>query len=314
MTDDQHYLLAYNPVHASAAYGVTLYIDEGDGKEQRIQFIATVSYCGMMDEAMSIFHLRKEELVINGNRSDEHSINLAKECSKAFYPITVITDQRGLLAAIRTGGFMERWKQQRVKLEKYFGGATAKQYIDATEAALNNTESIEKLVYGDHFFAQYFRLVHGLQSVSKGINFTTQLHLVPFKDAQAFKCRQNINLELLKDDTSNSYEVEQQGEMNDLVKVRNLFPTRNANVKMNEQMVTSHFSMTYQLQKSTNFIEAMNGHYQLEANEFKLLSIKLEAYHLADKQIPDEKDTELKKMATKNKKSFLENIIDYLFT
>ena len=79
-------------------------------------------------------------------------------------------------------------------------------------------------------------------------------------------------------------------------------------------MVTSHFSMTYQLQKSTNFIEAMNGHYQLEANEFKLLSIKLEAYHLADKQIPDEKDKELNKMATKNKKSFLENIIDYLFS
>jgi hypothetical protein len=314
MTDDQQYLLAYNPEHASAAYGVNLYIDEGDDKEQRIQFIATISYCGMMDETMSIFHLRKEELVINCNRSDEHSINLAKECSKALYPITVITDQRGLLAAIRTEGFMERWKQQRVQLERYFGGATTKQYMDATEAALNNSKSIEKLVYGDYFFAQYFRLVHGLHSGHKGINFTTQLHLVPFKDAQAFKCKQTINLDLLKDIPSDTYEVEQQGQMCDIYKVRDLFPTRYTDVKLDEQMVTSHFSMTYQLQKSTNFIEGIKGHYQLEANEFKLLSIKMEAYNLADKQIPNEKDKELNKMATKNKKSFLENIIDYLFT
>ncbi|MBN2744541.1 MAG: hypothetical protein JXR39_11670 [Marinilabiliaceae bacterium] len=314
MTDDQQYLLAYHPENASAAYGVNLYIDEGDDKEQRIQFIATISYCRMMDETMSIFHLRKEDLVINGNRSDEHSINLAKECNKAFYPITVITDQRGLLAAIRTDGFMDRWKPHRVQMERYFGGATAKQYMDATEVALNNTESIEKLVYGDHFFAQYFRMVHGLQLITKGINFTTQLHLVPFKDAQAFKCRQTINLELLKDDTSNNYEVEQQGEMSDLVKVRDLFPTRFSDVKMNEQMVTGHFSMTYQLHKSTNFIESMIGNYHLDANGSKLMSIKLEAYHLADRQIPEEEDKELKKMAAKNKKSFLENTLDYLFT
>jgi len=314
MTYDQQYLLTYNPHNASAAYGVNLYIDEGDDKEQRIQFIATINYCGMMDETMSIFHLRKEDLVVNGKRSDEHSINLAKECSKAFYPITVITDQRGLLAAIRIEGFMERWKQQRVQLERYFGGATAHQYMDATEAALNNSKSSIKLVYGDYFFAQYFRLVHGLQSVSKGINFTSQLHLVPFKDAQAFKCKQTINIDLLKDITSDSYEVEQQGQMCDMYKVRDLFPNHYPEVKLDEQMVTSHFSMTYQLQKSSNFIEAMSGHYQLEANEFKLLSIRMEAYHLADKQIPAEKDKEWKKMATKNKKSFLENIIDYLFT
>ena len=311
MSSKEPISLTYNPQLSSREYGVNLYIDEGNNDPQRVQFNAIVQYCGEFESNYSIFHLFKHNLVLNRNLADEHAIQLAVECNKAFYPLTLLTDKRGLIYTLRTDNILARWKEQRVKIERYFKGEEARKYIEATESALMNKEKVNMIVLGDLFFSQFFELNYR----SDTINFKRLIHLAPFADPQEFDCQQSVDKESLKDKDSDVFVILQLGSMSKEYTPGELFPRRLFDPQANEKIVEGRYEVTYELQKETNVIDSMTGYFILHQGDHKLFEIKLEAYHLSEKTIQPEKDTELLKLVkNKNKqnKSLIGRALAYL--
>lgn len=105
--------MPFLPKAIHGIYGVNYYFHKKDTVSQRLQFEATVEYCGLYMDEYSIYHISKKEYVVNRNETDEYLYDIAKKCADIIYPITVLLDRNGHPVFIRTDDIVERWSEKR---------------------------------------------------------------------------------------------------------------------------------------------------------------------------------------------------------
>ena len=59
--------IPFHPKAIHGIYGVNYYFHKKDALPQRLQFEATVEYCGQYMDEYSIYHISKKEYVVNRN-------------------------------------------------------------------------------------------------------------------------------------------------------------------------------------------------------------------------------------------------------
>lgn len=155
---DGNYPNTQNTLHPKAIhgiYGVNYYFHKKDALPQRLQFEATVEYCGQYMDEYSIYHISKKEYVVNRNETDEYLYDIAKKCADIIYPITVLLDRNGHPVFIRTDDIVERWSEKRHELDRYYKGDTAEYYLSKVEEAVNDPVKMMQLISNDLFFLNY---------------------------------------------------------------------------------------------------------------------------------------------------------------
>lgn len=88
--------IPFHPKAIHGIYGVNYYFHKKDALPQRLQFEATVEYCGQYMDEYSIYHISKKEYVVNRNETDEYLYDIAKKCADIIYPVTVLLDGTGI--------------------------------------------------------------------------------------------------------------------------------------------------------------------------------------------------------------------------
>lgn len=298
--------MRYLPENISAEYGVNIYFDNKEDEIQHIQYNAVVQYGGKYGDNHTVFHLYKKDVVLNRNLADDNSYQLAVACGKAFYPITVLVDDSGLIAAFKTDSAWENWERNKDSL-KYFTGEEAERYIADTENALKNEEKLKLLIERDMFFSHFFKLIFGYPDTDDGIGFETNIPLIPFEAPQTFDCVQRVDIQSLNDSAEEYYRISQAGTLTDSIKVEEITPFRFTDNETNSSAVAGVFTAEYEMDKSSGRIESLKCDHTVKYENQILRETKMEAYFLHEKEVLPFIDKELNKQAPR-KKNFLERL------
>jgi len=293
------------PENCSREYGVNIYYDNKIDEIQRIQYNAVIQSSGMLENESAI-KIYKENIILNENRTDDNSYELAKSCAKPLFPITILVDRQGSIVSMRIDDIIRRWEENKEHL-KYFSGEEADRYIADTEAALKDREKVKLLVERDFFFLHFFKLIYGSQPDDK-IKFTSALPVTPFHDPYTFDCTQSI-----EDDTTsgnNDMIVVQKGILTDSVAVNEITPFRYPDPGRSEANIDGQYTCRYTIGRESNLIDSIVCDYIFKTKDDVIYEVRLEAYHIAEKSIIPTEDEYIASLRPKSKQTLWERLFD----
>ena len=298
--------IPFHPEAPMGAFGVNLYIDRKGKPQQRVQFVATVVYCGQYMDEYLIYHLSKTDFVINKNLSDEYLYAMATECTKAIYPITVLINKTGRLYAMRTDNIPPRWIEKRKLLEMYYQGEFADNYFNKVEETINNPAKLRKIIEDDLFFSQLFNITYGKNNMEE-IAFENSLNIIanaaPFK----YKCTQNIDFDCLHNSETDYFDIKHKGETVDNYETRQFFKE----TKGNKTPLKSTYTLTYEIEKTKLDINSLTGNFIVKTEEETLMETTLTAYRLYEKPVSQQVDEyllEAEKQQKRQDNSFIKSV------
>lgn len=271
---DQHnnFLFQYNPRESSGAYGTNIYIEK-DLSKQCLQSINTIQYVGKLTPDKYAFHVYKTDLLVNGIEPDEHVYRLANECSKSCFPLTVITNNKGLHEMVRTDDIVERWPIAREKIEREFQGEGSNIYMKNIEQVIKNPIYITRMIERDLFFNLYFGLIYGM-SDSKAVK--KMIPIIPFAEPVSYFCNQTVHF-----DSSEELIILTRGKFNDERDYTVLFP-KDVSIRNGETSLTGICNIEYVINKKQNLISAIKGEFNIFSNGNKMIDTHISSYYLEE--------------------------------
>lgn len=281
-------------------YGVNYYFHKKDTVQQRLQFEATVEYCGQYMEEYSIYHISKKELVVNRNESDEYLYDIAKKCADIIYPITVLLDQNGHPVMIRTDDIVRRWSEKRTELDRYYKGDTAEYYLNKVEEAVNDPVKMTQLISNDMFFSQLFAFQY--HNEANMIEFENEIMLIPFSIPLQFSSMQEIDMDSYSNSEYDTIHIIHRGITKNPYKYGDFYSSSDMNANQYNATLTAKYCIHYSLGKESKDVEAIEGDFVINKEEDDLNSIKIEAYRLDEKVLEYGFDEEFEKSEREHKR------------
>lgn len=300
--------MRYNAQYISAEYGVNVFFSNVGEDTHHIQYNAVVRYAGRYKDTQSVIHLYKKDILLDNNNTDDNSYLLAMECSKALFPITVISNQKGLLTAIRTDSVSNNWLEHKESL-KYFEGESATRYINETESSLKNEDKLKLLVDRDVFFSNYFRLIYGGTDFSESVRFQMKMPFTSFGEDYIFDCCQQISRERV-DSYDDYWIVTQSGISKSQVTAQEAYPFKFQDDSINSSCMEGTMFTEYEVNKGNGRIEKMQHSFILKVGDLILREVKMEAHLLIEKEVLPCNDEDIEQMQNSQKK---QNFFSRLF-
>lgn len=290
--------LRLSPESIHGTYGINYYYTK-TGSAQRLQFEVSVVYCGQYMEDYFIYHISKNEFVVNRNESEEYLYDIAKKCAAVIYPVTVLIDSKGTPAYMRIDDIEERWIAARTEMDRYYKGEVAEQYLDNVENFLNNKTEWTRIVTDDLFLSHLFSIFsHDEESSS----FSNEVALIPFQSRLMFDCVQNIDKESIKSQTSEVIHIIREGITNMPYQSDMLYSRAKRPVEERAGQLSSKSKIKYKLGKSDMCVEFIEGDFEISVNDKSFSTTRFTAFRLYEKPLPHGEDPYFVEMEKKQRR------------
>lgn len=292
--------LTFTPESIHGIYGVNYYFHKKDTVLQRLQFEATVEYCGQYMGEYYLYHISKKGYVVNRDESDEYLYDIAQKCANIIYPISVLLDMNGHPVLIRTDDIVRRWSEKRTELDRYYKGDVAEYYLNKVEEAVNDPVKMTQLISNDLFFSQLFAFQY--HNVANMIEFENEMMLIPFSIPLQFSSMQEIDMESYSNSECDTIHIIHKGSTRTPYKYGDFYSSSDMNASQYNTMLSAKYCIHYNLEKESLDVEAIEGDFVISKEEDDSNSIKIEAYRLDEKALEYGFDEEFEKSEREQKR------------
>ncbi|PKB18732.1 LysM peptidoglycan-binding domain-containing protein [Flavobacterium sp. 5] len=184
--------------------------DEIDITEMKI----SVKWLAVDNNRYHLFEIdRASEIYINGKAPDTMMSELALKAAEVLYPLKIVVNEYGKWIDIHNYNEIEnRWGRIKREILDYYEGEVAEAYIEHTENALENSETLLASISSDYFLRVFFNGIH--LGYTSDYSFKNEISFPLEKEEESmFKVQQKIAQHL---DDSDLIKVEQKGDYIDL--------------------------------------------------------------------------------------------------
>ena len=291
--------LRLTPESIHGTYGINYYFQKKSGSTQRLQFEVSVVYCGQYMEDYFIYHISKNEFVVNRNESDEYLYDIAKKCAAIIYPVTVLIDSKGTPVYMRIDDMEEKWIAARTEMDRYYKGEVAEQYLDNVENFLNNKTEWIRIITDDLFLSYLFSIFSQDEESS---SFSNEIALIPFQTRLMFDCIQNIDKESIKSEISEVIHIIREGITNMPYKSDLLYSRAKRPLEERAGQLSSKFKLKYRLEKSNMSVASIEGNFEISVNDKNFSTTRFTAFRLYEKPLPYGEDPYFAEMEKKQQR------------
>lgn len=277
--------LRYNPQLLTGTYGINIHINKPE-VNYRIQFEEMVQFAGHISTDLYAFRITRDNLLINGIEPDEHIFELANECSKIIYPITLLTNNKGLCQMIRNDDIRQRWLEKKHDIEKRFVGKGSEIYISLLEDKINNPDYTSLLVEKDLFISLFFGLMYETRIVSEK-KIKRYVPVLPFADPVEFTFQNSVT----ECENNKDLIIREIGSLSGEVCLHKLIKNeQNDTLLPEEQTLSGSCDVKYSLDIEYHNIKSIEGAFVLRHGESNIMDIAVTAYYLSEKPIESIRD------------------------
>jgi hypothetical protein len=301
--------LRYNPQLLTGTYGINIHIKKPE-VSCRIQFEEKVQFAGNISNDLHAFRITRDNLLINGIEPDEHIFELANECSKIIYPITLLTNNKGLCHMVRNDDIRQRWLEKKYDIEKRFVGEGSELYISLLEDKINNPDYISLLVEKDLFISLFFGLMYETSIVPEKM-IKRCIPVLPFDDPVEFACQNSI----MECERNKELIVCENGSLSDEACLDKLIKNELNNILAPEgRTLSGACDIKYTLDSEYHNIKSIESTFVLKLGESNIMDIVATAYYLSEKpieSIQDEYINQLRNSQGEAKKTWFYKLLTF---
>ncbi|WP_281631989.1 LysM peptidoglycan-binding domain-containing protein [Flavobacterium luteolum] len=159
-----------------------------------------------------LFEIEKGSIYVNNSIPDTIMDELAAKTAAVLYPLKIVVDESGKWVDIYNYSEIEsRWKDTKEEVLDYFEGEVAENYIEYSEYALENSETLFNSLASDYFLRAFFNGIY----VGYTSNYSFQKEVFfPLEKEEESKFAVQQKIDSILDD-SNLVKVEQKGDFVD---------------------------------------------------------------------------------------------------
>ncbi|MBB5636270.1 hypothetical protein HDE68_002158 [Pedobacter cryoconitis] len=266
--------LKLQPPFFSRKYGY-LQIFKNQDEENAIKYELEIKYIKTVSQDIRIFRLeRLTEVFINNVVPDLLVDQLAYECGKVFYPLDVKVGFNGQFAGIyNEQEIIERWKEVKERVKKYFLGDLVTRYIELMDVTINSSELLADSFRNDLLFRAYFNDIYKSYTPDLQIQEDVFFPVAAKGNQVSFETSQLVK-PLLND--YEEIEIIHKGTVNDK---RTKFNIENGYHFILEgqgaRTISGTYNATYKLAANTKSIESIVAKWVLEEPINKSIEIRL---------------------------------------
>ncbi|MBE8723874.1 LysM peptidoglycan-binding domain-containing protein [Flavobacterium hungaricum] len=206
---------------------------------------------------------REKEIYVNGSPPDSVIQELEAKTAEVLYPLKIVVDEFGKWVDIYNYDEIEsRWPKIKREVLDYYEGEVAETYMEQTEYALENSDTLLESLRSDYFLRTFFNGIHvGYTGV---YSFETEVSFPLEKDEESvFKVKQKIDAVL---DDNDLIRIEQKGDYVDT----------GYDVIYGYAPWKGNFSSVYFLNPDSYNIEKLNAQCNIEYDEPIKATIEIE--------------------------------------
>ena len=204
-----NYRLPFSPERMNHKYKVKYTSEVGD-ESDITEINVSVKWLAVDKNKYHLFEINRESgIYINGSAPDTMMDELEVKTAEVLYPLKIVVDEFGKWIDIHNYNEIEsRWVKVKSEILDYYEGEVADAYIEHTEYALENSETLLESLRSDYFLRSFFNGIH--VGYTADYSFKNEVLFPIEKDEESlFKVQQNIAPFL---DDSDFIKVEQKGD------------------------------------------------------------------------------------------------------
>ena len=280
--------LNYRPSNLNRTYGVVFNTADGD-KKLEIHYELTVKLLNSPHEGYLLFEVVKKDIYIDHKMPDLMIDQLNAACGKVLYPLNVLTDMNGVFKGVHNiKAILERWKELKQELLRYYKGDKAEQVIRSMDGALNNSRRFLTSLVRDQFMSLYFADVLAVHRKIGVDQFDIPFSVMPYQQPLQYKIRQIFDDSITDNGTVSFI---RQGICVDSRSAEDIAAGRP--VAMSAELMNIHTPLTgtlhlkYSIYTKDGTINSITGNVNVDFGD-RLRQVNLQIYHLREKDIAGE--------------------------
>ena len=186
------YKLPFLPNGISKEYKVEYTTEVGD-QIDTIEMKVDVKWLASDKNKFHLFEISRESIYINNEIPDTIMDELAAKTAAVLYPLKIVVDEFGKWIDLHNySEIVSRWKDVKTEILDYYEGEVTQIYIDHTENALENIDTLLKSLASDYFLRAFFNGIH--ISYTSDYAFKNDVSFPLEKDEESlFKVEQTID-------------------------------------------------------------------------------------------------------------------------
>lgn len=203
------YRLPFSPQRINENYKIQYTSEVGDEIDVT-EMKVSVKWLASDDNKYHLFEInRAPTIYINGEMPDSIMSELSAKSAEVLYPLKIVVDGYGKWIDIYNYDEVEsRWENIKNEILEYYEGEVAEAYIEHTEIALENSDTLLEALRSDYFLRAYFNGIH--VEYNSNYSFNDEVSFPLEKDEESiFKVQQKVAPYL---DDSDCIKVEQKGD------------------------------------------------------------------------------------------------------
>nr|WP_294926167.1 LysM domain-containing protein [uncultured Flavobacterium sp.] len=256
------YKLPFLPNGISKEYKVQYTTEVGE-QTDTIEMKVGIKWLASDKNKFHLFEISRQSLHINNEIPDTVMDELAAKTAEVLYPLKIVVDEYGKWIDVHNySEIINRWEGVKTEILDYYEGEVIQIYIDHTECALENIDTLLKSLTSDYLLRVFFNAIH--------IGYTADY---------AFK--NNVSFPLEKDEES-LFEVEQKIDPfldeTYLVKVEQKGDYKDSESEANfgYDARKGYYNATYLLDKDCYWIEKIKMECSIDYDDPIKISISVE--------------------------------------
>ncbi|WP_433829341.1 LysM peptidoglycan-binding domain-containing protein [Flavobacterium anhuiense] len=244
-----------------------------DGDEvDTLEMEMSVKWLATDKNRFHLFEINRSSIYVNNEMPNTVMDELARKTAQVLYPLKIVVDESGKWIAVYNYNEIDsRWKHSKDKVLDYFEGQVAEKYIDETEYALQNTDTLFSFLASDYFLRAFFNGIY--IGYTADFSFKNEVFFPLVKDEEAkFEVEQKINPLL---DEFNLIKVEQKGHYVD----------DGSEANFGFDPWTGSYNASYFLDEHSYCIEKINLECLVDYDEVIKVIIQIESFKKEETQI-----------------------------
>ena len=229
-----------------------------------IEMETSVKWLATDKNSFHLFEINRDAIKVNNEVPDTVMDELAAKTAKVLYPLKIVVDGTGKWIAVYNFDEIEnRWKDIKEAILDYYEGEVGENYIEHTEYALENSETLFDSLASDYFLRTFFNGIH--VGYTANYSFKNEVFFPLEKDEESkFEVEQKINPLL---DESNLIKVEQIGH----------FVDDGTEASFGFDPWKGNYKASYFLDEDTYCVEKVNLECNIEYDEAIKVIIQIES-------------------------------------
>ncbi|HEY0176308.1 MAG TPA: hypothetical protein VGC08_08015 [Pedobacter sp.] len=296
--------LLFNPVGLDRTYGVIFDVVNGE-KTFCVNYEIEVRYTGKLNDYYLLFELRRKEMFINHKLPETLIDQFAAGCGEIIYPLEVISGTFGEFMGINNKkAILERWTRRKKELGRYYIGEKSEEILGQMDLALSSDRHLVASVFSDQFIALYFSKAYSFTKKQGQKEFETFIPVVPYTAAVKYTITQHTDRSVADNGTIQLF---QKGHCSDPRSMEDI--AKRMPVPVSGQLSQVHsplkgdLELNYSLYAKDNTINSLTGNFSLSGTVADR-SVKVQVYHLREKDSVITKDTAEEQPGEKKRRGF----------